>query len=147
MIWGLLLIFVGVELNLVNSVVLTPRASRFWESRLSASPFEDGLGGTASSGSPFSRASQRTAYGQSFSDQYGARNNFPFSTPSSRSYRNGSPFGNSNFRSAGYDSSAVVGTVSTEFGDQKMITPPSWYCWPPIFLGAVLFLFGAARSD
>jgi len=27
---------------------------------------------------------------------------------------------------------------------QKAITPPGWLCWPSIFLGAVMFLYGAA---
>lgn len=154
MTWGGLLILIGVELNLVDSVVLTPRATQFWNNKLSSSPFEDD--GIEFADSPFALASQRPGTsGSSFSDQYATRNSFPYSTPNFRRNRSDSRgvLGGRSIRSAGYGNTGNAENLAnsigrqTQLADQKMITPPSWYCWPPIFLGAVLFLFGAVRTE
>ena len=158
---GLLLILIGVQLNLVDSFVLTSRATKFWKSKLSSSPFEDEGGGAASNPVGL-QASRQPAPGTSFSNQYAARPNFPYTTPNYRRYRNGgrglfqtgarnsqNRLNNGNFQNAGFGSpvNGVAANAASQprFPGQKMITPPTWICWPPIFLGAVIFLFGAAR--
>ena len=169
--WGLLLIFVGVQLNLVDSFVLTPRATKFWKSKLTSGPFENAGGPNQFAG----RQQGQPLQGQSFSDQYasGRRaapsargSSFPYSTPNYRRFRgnsggqgiyqagfNNNPqnrFGNNgSIRNAGYGNpgNANPNQPASRFAGQKMITPPSWFCWPAIFTGAVLSLFGAARRD
>ena len=181
MTWGLLLIFFGVQLNLVNSFVLTPRATKFWKSKLSSSPFEGGGGGRlAAAGNQFGPSGQNQfapnqfaaqgrqpiLQGTSFSNQYANRTNFPYSTPNYRrvrsdgggvfqsGFRNDPNLNNQAgpFRNAGFgnpvNGSGPIDNLAgglNRFPGQKMITPPTWFCWPPIFLGAVMTLYGAVR--
>ena len=168
---GLLLIFTGVQLNLVDSFVLTPRATKFWKSKLTSGPFENAGGPNQFAGGQQGQLLQ----GQSFSNQYAAGrqsgrsaggSSFPYSTPNYRRFRGNSGgqgiyqagfnnnqqnrFGNGNngsARNAGLGNNGVANPnqAASRFAGQKMITPPSWFCWPAIFAGAVLTLFGAAR--
>jgi hypothetical protein len=111
---GFVLIFVGIQLNLVETYVLTPRVSSFLSEHASSNPTDlannDGLlGNNSSYNSPYYQAS----------------------------YPNGSGLLNR-------------GNVAAPaiFGRPKTITPPSWICWPVLFLGTVVFLHGfSMRRD
>ena len=124
MTWGVLLILIGVELNLVNSVVLTPRATKFLKNKMSYSPFENEGSGASNGSFSFANGSND----QSYSNQGNERRGL---------------FGTT-YQNVGF---GISGDSPTGLAIQKKITPPSWYCWPPMFLGAVLFLFGAVRKE
>ena len=168
MTWGLLLILIGVQLNLVDSFVLTPRATKFGRANCPPvhlrMPAEISLqtdnGAKSCRDSPF-RISTHPAPLRPL--QFIGQ--LPYSTPNYRrirssgrgvfqaGYRNNPQSGfdnNGSFRNAGYAGAPNPNnfdTASNRFAGQKMLTPPSWFCWPPVFLGAVLFLFGAAGKD
>ena len=102
---GFVLIFFGIQLNLVESYELTPRFSNFLS--------ENGGGGV-----------MQPATNVVNTQQY----NSPYYQAS---YPSNIPYSQSNLSSAP--------------GYVKTITPPSWLCWPVLFLGAVLFLHGLSK--
>ncbi len=136
MTWGTLLILVGVQLNLIESFVLTPQATDFWNRRTAIGPVETVPGNYAAAGNgyfPGSNSSWTSRLTNS------SQSGFPFTTPDyQRSAQSNTSSWTSPFRSPSY---------TNTIGSQKLVTPPSWFCWPPIFLGAVLFLFGAASHE
>jgi hypothetical protein len=113
---GLVLLLVGVQLNMVETLVLSRTATVFLNERLS-DPFESlevDRGGFMGLNSPSQRYSQ---------------NNYGSKSPG--------------FFNAGFSNQKLADTVSY-LGPQRTITPPPWLCWPIIFSGAVTFLYGAA---
>ena len=184
---GMLSVLMGIQLNLVDSFVLTPRATRFWQSKLGnfgsgaaqlrdnvagyANGFSNGIANGAgnylpSAGyspqnplySPGGANSQYSQYSRSY-----ARSNYPFNTPNYASRPTGLPSYQGSGTNNGFG--AFNGTPATQagfatnsaakpfasftnglLGPQKVITPPKWISWAGIFLGAVLFIFGAARG-
>ena len=171
MTWGLLLILIGVELNLVDSFrVDTARHQTFGRANLSSGPFEDVLVRksarncnpetvTRCRGSRFPTSTQQRRAGFASNST-----SFPYSTPNYRRTYEQPIRRNSadriqqpenrvtdqipeSVRNAGYASNYSSNEdANSRFGGQKMITPPSWFCWPPIFLGAVLFPVRASSN-
>lgn len=147
MTFGLLLILIGVQLNLVESFVLTPRATAKWNNRTNRSV----LGTTetvpgnyrVTSNGYFqsSEAARNRLNGNAF--QANNQRDYTYSIPSyQRAPTSQVPAYQSSY---GRPANANIGAVAAYGGPQKMLTPPPWFCWPPIFLGSVLFLFGAAK--
>ncbi len=112
---GLVLLLVGVQLNLVDTLVLTRTATVFLNERLS-DPFES------------LEVDRGGLMGLSPSPRF-AQNNYRSNTP--------------RIFNAGFSSQKLADAVSY-LGPQKTITPPPWLCWPVIFSGVVTFLYGAA---
>ena len=140
MTWGLLLILVGVQFNLVESFVLTPRATEVWNNRWNGYPNETVPGDyqitsngyfQSSNGNNFSNPNYRSPQTTS-STPYAMPNYQRFQNSSVPAYR--ASFGN-----------PIAG--NRYGGPQKMLTLPNWFCWPPIFLGSVLFLYGVASKE
>ena len=131
---GLVLIFLGLQLVLVKSWLLTPMATEFLEaegngSAISSTQDKDdslfgGIFGSSGSGQPSIRqapAGQSWPYYQTNSGNSAAPN-----------------FDNSSWRS---ESSAQDGQW---LAPGKRFVPPRWLSWPPLFLGIVFFLHGLA---
>ena len=142
---GILLVLIGIQLNLVESYVLTPRATEAWNQRILLNyDYEVVPGNYAATSNGYFRGSDagssnnRGTSNRNFT--VAKPNAFPYSTPSFQRNNSGRvPV----YRSA-YGRPAIAGNYA---GPQKMVTPPNWFCWPPIFLGSVMFLFGAASRD
>jgi hypothetical protein len=128
---GVLLILMGIQLNLVESFLLTEKATQFWTERLS-NPFVNVSDGRiAGPGANLSGNSTEFPFSSRFSDR-----SSPYSFPSFTRLRQGDlPV---------FQTSQSNKSSPSMFGSQKSITPPAWLCWPSIFLGAVMFLYGAA---
>ncbi len=140
---GCVLILVGVQLNLVESLVLTPTATGFLNERLT-DPFETVPAATGS----YSRNNAYASNNGYYAPQSNSRNNYPFSTPNYTNRQLNTP---TSAYTAGYSRGTLTGATGNNasggyFGSQRMITPPPWLCWPVIFLGGVTFLYGAALS-
>lgn len=188
---GVLAILLGIQLNFVDSFMLTPKATKFWQSRFKSSVFQtqplnnvagvpnlngsDNRGFIPNTNLPNANpgnaafvqnpAFQAQQYGaqqyagqqyQQYSRSY-ARNNYPFNTPNYASRRPILPSANRSGAFGGGATQALpVGFSNTNplnqvagsqlFGPQKTITPPKWISWASIFLGAVLFIYGAAMG-
>jgi hypothetical protein len=138
MTWGLLLILIGVQLNLVESFVLSPQATSYWNKRWSGFGMDTVPGNYLAISNGYFRDSVITPRNIQITKNQLADN--PYVTPSYQRPRfSGLPVYQSSY------SNQLAALPSADL--QKMITPPSWFCWPPIFLGSVLFLFGAARKQ
>lgn len=152
---GLLMILVGVQLNLVESFVLTPRATQHWNKRTNnsagggngAGTLETVPGNYRATSNGYFQSSEALNNRSRTGSTYQANNqrDYTYSIPS---YRR-SPSSSVPTYQSSYGSPAITNnsTVSAYGGPQKMLTTPSWCCWPPIFLGSVLFLFGAAKLE
>ena len=95
---GFVLIFLGIQLNLVQSYTLTPRFSNFLSENASANMAPQAIPNTPYN-SPYYQAS----------------------------------FGTSDPR---------IAPAFAPAAPPKTISPPTWLCWPVLFLGMVLFLHG-----
>lgn len=104
---GIVLIFVGAQLNLIESYVLTPRVSSFLSEHASSNP----TGPLETGGS-----------------------NDVSNTYNSSYYQASYPSGGNIFNRQNTNSLSLVGP--------KKVTPPTWICWPVLFLGTVVFLHG-----
>ena len=161
---GLLAVFIGIQLNLVDSFVLTPRATEFWQKRFTGSLFEttpldeavaktrnDYYSGQNSFASGNSYLNGNDTRGHRFG-QYSrsyARNNYPFDGPSYSNQQFSMPNafnGRTPAYTAGYKANRNQLDPFGYFGPQKVVTPPKWICWASIFLGAVMFIYGAAMG-
>ena len=142
MTWGLLLILVGVQLNLVESFVLSPRATQFWNNRVTNQQLQTVPGNYVATSNGYFQGSNSTTVTQYGNQRFNSvqRNRYPYSTPNYQRY----PSSRVPVYQSSYATSAANGG---ELGPQKMLTPPTWFCWPPIFLGSVLFLYGAASRE
>ena len=143
---GILLVLVGVQLNLVESYVLTPRATQAWDQRVQLNyDYEVVPGNYQATTNGYFRGSDIVTANSNGSQSIGSNfttaqpNVLPYSTPSYQRSSQRVPA-----YQASYAQPAVAGNYA---GSQKMVTPPKWFCWPPIFLGSVMFLFGVARLD
>lgn len=119
---GFLFIFAGIQLNFVESYVLTPRMTEFLSDKFSNDQAIATLPNVQLDpqisqdlrNSPYQQAGyQPNGYSGSIVPGQNA-NNIAFRPVQ----------GNAGLRS-------------------RVISPPRWLCWPVIFLGAVLFLNGA----
>ena len=121
---GVLLILLGIQLNLVDTYVMTPQFTTFWNERFSdpAEIANDAMTGITNNNNRFG-------------------NNYPFNrgfnAPNYQNYTNGTPAFQASFPNKQFAQGNVLAA-------QKRVTPPTWCCWPFIFLGAVVFLYGAA---
>ena len=87
-----------------------------------------------------------TAYGGSgfnswgsYPNSYSSNNQNPYQTAG---YQSGS---NVNSYLASYNNSNINQASVGNLGPQKTVKPPSWICWPVLFLGAVLVIHGLFR--
>ena len=138
MTWGILLILIGVQLNLVDSYVLTPQATKYWTRKSNTGRnIETVPGNYVATSNGFYQGSNNSTTQLANQSYNSGRENYRYSTPRYQRYNSQVPVYQSTFGGP-----AVAGQLA---GAQKMLTPPSWFCWPPIFLGSVLFLYGAAN--
>ena len=107
---GFVLFFVGIQLNLVESYVLTPRISSFLAEHRSSR-----MGALDNPGDSNSNKAANSPYYQA---SYPAEGNW-FNRQDAK---------------------------PLNLGKLKTITPPSWICWPVMFLGTVVFLHGFSMA-
>ncbi|MCH2181249.1 MAG: hypothetical protein MK108_04520 [Mariniblastus sp.] len=119
---GILLVLFGFQLNLVDTYVMTPQFTGFWNERFSGPLF----------------AEETTAPQVAQQESSGFMSSFGFGN-SDQNQASAVPVSQASFSQ---DKNAADATISDD--SLKQFTPPSWICWPLIFLGAVLFLHGAA---
>ena len=114
---GFLLIFLGIQLNIVESFTLTPRVSNFLSDNFSGNPNVNPNAIADVNPVPgFRQDANRQEY------------NSPYYQTA---YSNNAPqFNNS-----------LVPQVHN-----RTFSPPRWICWPVLFLGAVLILQGLMRN-
>lgn len=126
---GIVLILVGIQLNLVETYVMTPRFTKFWNERFTAPLYttEDVI----------QDPSGRIAYRAPSTANPSGYSNYPFNAGRYQDYTSGTPALQASW------SQLASSTKEVALGTQKQITPPSWLCWPIIFMGAVIFLHGA----
>lgn len=122
---GFLLIFVGIQLNLVDSFVLTSEATKFWHERI-VDPANE-LVTDSGAGYP--------ANGYGSAGQYQQQQPSPFQSPYFQASWNGN-----NPQAQGYQQQSFAGAP-------KILTPPSWICWPVFFAGTVFFLHGLSMRQ
>ena len=116
---GVLLVLLGIQLNFVDTYVMSSQFTDFCNERFSAPLFLEEV--------PVAQE-ESTNFGSGFG--FG-NNNQNLSQPIPTSQ-------------ASFSMNALDEDTASGSGELKQITPPSWMCWPLIFLGAVLFLHGAA---
>ncbi len=128
---GLVLIFLGIQLTMVKSYLLTPTATGMIQEDIDAlnrggamaakeeSMFSGIFGSAPSASSPPASSGQSWPYYQS---------------------------GNTNTGSGSFQNSSWGGGSSDGkwIGPGKRMAPPRWVKWPPLFLGLVFFLHGLA---
>ena len=126
---GIVLILVGIQLNLVETYVMTPRFTKFWNERFTAPLYttEDVI----------QDPSGRIAYRAPSTPTAPGYSNYPFSAGRYQDYTSGTPALQASW------AQRASSQPKTAAGTQKQVTPPSWLCWPIIFMGAVIFLHGA----
>lgn len=146
---GLVLIFLGAELLMVKSFLLTPRATRFMAEHFggnSATPGPTPIENQGSKGGIFANGSFKQLFGGTSTNRsnypgqswpYYRTQNTPYSGPGNSS---GSLFTSG---AQGTPSSGPLLLNSSRFG-QKRVPTPKWLCWPTIFVGVVFFLHGVA---
>jgi hypothetical protein len=127
---GLILVFLGSQLFLVKSYLLTPSATRFMAEHLSqnhdsrfSNAAPDGYGNTTGqNGAMYAQPGQA----------------WPYYQTSQSGYSMASASGNS--------VPARLGSFADVIppGYQYRFVPPQWIMWPAFFLGTVLFLHGLA---
>lgn len=152
---GFLLVFMGIKFHMVESYLLTPNATKFWNERIgdqgnlapNLGNNQVASGFNANNGtSPFSPNS----YGQ-YTGQYNPRSGYA----NTGGFANTGGYGATNssvFQSASYQNpvsyqqpasnqGSLLGSLF--YGPQKQLTTPKWLGWPVLFLGAVFILQGA----
>jgi len=154
---GLVLIFLGAQLYLVKSYLLTPTATRFVQEHFSsnndsmfAAPSLQGNGlltsnGSGNGGNGFSVGNWNA--GNASIGQAPAGQKWPYYQTGSSS--NAGQFANSSFRSPATNGGGVntfgsgFNTAAVSGGGSRFV-PPRWIMWPALFLGVVFFLHGVA---
>ena len=154
---GFLLIFVGINLHLVDSYELTPRATKFYAERLQSPTTQTNLN------NPLANNTYGNNYGSGTSgsnSQYNPQSNYGATGfnrlgryPSNYEQGNQSPFQNAGYQSgsnvnnylASYNRTTTQNAGNINIGPQKRITPPSWISWPVLFLGVVFVIHGVIR--
>ena len=136
MTWGTLLILIGIQLNLVESFVLSPKATELWNNRMTQYNLETVPRDYIATSNGYYRGSNTQLANNGFRT---ATSNYRSSIPTYQSYNSSAAVYQSSF-----DRTGIAGRNGAP---QKLLTPPSWLCWPPIFLGSVLFLYGAASKE
>lgn len=145
---GFLLVLIGIKFHMVESYLLTPRATKFWVERVgdSGNPVQgvtNNLIAQMPNGYNSGNAFQNNAYSP-FNNSYNS-----YSNSGNRGY---GAANDSVFQSASYQNqntyqprlAASQGMLArTMFGPQKQVTTPKWLGWPILFLGAVFILHGA----
>jgi hypothetical protein len=113
---GFFLILAGIQLHMVESFTLTPRMSHFLNDTFSQQ--DHSLAPNIATSGDFSspRQNYNSPYYQASYSQ---------------------PGGNQRL------ASRPVATIRSS--GQDTITPPRWFCWPVLFLGAFLLLQGAIK--
>lgn len=119
---GFVLIFIGIQLNLVDTYVLTPRFSSFLSEHASPTQPQGYVNGLINPNS-------------GVVDPAVAQNALQ-----------SSPFYQASYPGVQSNNVAMSGPVNRpvvpNYAAPKVVTPPSWLCWPVLFLGTVVFLHG-----
>jgi len=121
---GFVLIFLGIQLNLVESYTLTPRFSNFLSAHTNRNQPQ-----FVNNGNPLINP---------------AVNPNGVVIPNPNGYanpnvgQNNSPFYQASFPNGAAPSQPVI----QNYGPPKVVALPSWLCWPVLFLGTVVFLHG-----
>ena len=132
-------------MNLVESFVLTPGATRFWNERFVNYGFDAVPGNYLANSDGYFKTGDLMPRNSNASGIFSSESRNLYTTPNYQRPRNsGVPVYPSGYGNNPLPNPAVA---KNQTGLQKMITPPSWFCWPPIFLGAVFFLYGAAHKE
>lgn len=112
---GFLLVFFGIQLNIVDSYVLTPRVATFISTKFNNDPaFQNNA----------INANQQLG---TFNQQTGTFNQQP------------GPFTQAGF-TTGQQNQPIGLVGAANQGVNRVIRPPGWIGWPVMFLGAVFFL-------
>ena len=114
---GFLLIFLGIQLNIVESFTMTPRVSNFVNDNFSGNP---NVNPNAIADNNLVPGFRADANRQNYNSPY-------YQT----SYANNAP--------------QINTTLIPQIHD-RTISPPRWICWPVLFLGAVLILQGLLKN-
>lgn len=157
---GFLLVFLGIKFHLVESYLLTPNATKFWNSRISsgggsATPIQDGFNNSVNQMANNTRNGFNAIGGFDGGNlnngSYSPYSGSPYN-PYSQGYMNNQRYGNPNnslFQNASYNNrngygvqTNLAGFNAPILGPQKQLSTPKWLGWPALFLGAVLILQG-----
>jgi len=137
---GLVLIFIGAQLTLIKSVVLTPTATQFLQEDFqtdSQPMFSDGTNQSQFLGGVFSGSYQS---GNSGSDSNSvAGQSWPY-------YQTGSSGASGGNNAPSTQNSSYSSSMPSvpNIGPGRRLAPPRWTKWPPLFIGVVFFLHGVA---
>lgn len=128
---GFLFVFAGIQLNFVESYVLTPRMTEFLSDKFSND-----------------QAIANLPYAQPVQSIPANTQNSPYQQAGyqQNGYSGSGIPGVQNVQSQGAPNFArqpIFGNASIQ---SRVITPPRWICWPIIFLGAVIFLNGVSMN-
>ena len=122
---GFVLIFLGIQLNLVETYTLSPRFSNFLSSQRVLRPVP---------------SNQILNNGGGLIQPNGVDPNAAF--PNQNYNQNNSPFSQASFPNGNNGALLPQRTLVPAYGPPKVVRPPSWLCWPVLFLGTVVFLHG-----
>jgi hypothetical protein len=114
---GFLLIFVGIQLNVVEQFQLSPQATRFWNERI-----VDPASELVSEADPYAQARGWQQQPSPYQSPY-------FQASWSNPVTTQNQYGLSNPATA------------------KTLMHPSWICWPIFFAGTVFFLHGLSMRQ
>lgn len=148
---GLVLIFIGVQLFMVKSYLLTPTATRFVEENFQNNNGSQFASGNNSGGLFQSNKNSGGLFGDNGANQRSGElasypgQSWPYYNTNQSGQRagNGSVFQNSTYNPpssfASSSSKVILGN-----GQQRRFVPPRWIMWPALCLGAISFLHGVA---
>lgn len=150
---GLVFIFLGVQLFLVKSYLLTPTATQMVNDYFNTDNGSQFANSASSNGGLFtsnSNSSNGIFSNSSFTKPQGNQGQMARYPGQSWPYYNsagGAGNGNAGnvFQSGSYasQSNSIKPVASISIG-QKRFVPPKWIMWPALFLGTVFFLHGVA---
>lgn len=127
MTMGFVLIFIGIQFNLVETYVLTPRFSSFLSEHASPVQPQGFVNGLVNPNS-------------GIVDPSIAQNSIQNSPFYQASYPGSQP--------VNIAMNGPINRTVPNYAAPKVVTPPNWLCWPILFLGTVVFLHGfSMRRD
>ena len=115
---GFFLVFLGIQLHLVESYTLTPRVAHFLSDNFAQDP---SLGGPII-----------------------ATQTPPASNNGNQNYQ--SPYYQASFNNAAGVPAIQASNPTQSRTLNQRVQPPRWICWPILFLGAFLLIQGATQS-
>lgn len=142
---GLVLVFLGAQLFLVKSYLLSPTATRFAQEHFSANNGSRFAGGSTSNGWLDGWNGNVNQDGSSISNSRAGQSWPYYQAGNTGSGGNGGVYQNSSYNSNSQSpGSSLFASGNNSTGAGKRVVPPGWIMWPALFLGAIFFLHGAA---